>query len=118
MKVRIMKTLNSVFAVFVALTFATPLFADIKGGERLNTMNAPKARVEAASTVAKMSCPVETRTSVDKSARGAFKPVSVYTAHLCNSCETKEVTKGAGKLAVRTTEHACKQAATCCNTKS
>jgi hypothetical protein len=113
-----MKRLNPLIVVTAigAFTFAAPLLADLKGGERLNAMNTPKARIEA--TGAKMNCPVETRSTVDKSARGAFKSVSVYTAHLCPSCETKETTKGAGKLATRELEHSCKQAISCCNTKS
>ena len=114
-----MNSLTSLIAVSVAgaFTFAPALFADLKGGERLNSLNSI-ARVEAGTPAKAMNCKTEKRTAVDASARGAFKTTSVYSAHLCNRCESKEVARGAGKLAVRKIEHSCAEAARCCSPKS
>lgn len=100
-------------SILAALTFGGPVFAQMKGAEKLAGIGKPAARTEVVAT-SKMSCPTQTRTVVDRSARGAHKPVTVYTAHGCPTCETKEVTKGAGKLATRTVAHACASATVCC----
>lgn len=112
---KILTTLTAA-SVFAALSFVTPAFAQLKGAEKLAWVK-PTARTEAAAPH-KMMCKTETRTSVDRSARGANKPVTVYTALVCPSCETKEVSKGAGKLATHKVEHTCKTAMACCETKS
>lgn len=113
---KILTTLTAA-SVLAALSFGTPAFAQLKGAEKLAGVTKPAARAEAAAPH-KMQCKTETRTSIDRSARGATKPVTVYTAHVCPSCETKEVTKGAGKLAARNLEHTCKTAMACCKTNS
>ena len=115
-----MKHLTYVTAVslLISLAFATSALADMKGGERLITLNAPKASVaSSAPAAAKMSCPTEMRTSLDLSARGANKTATVFTMHACGSCQTKEVSTGVGKQATHTMEHSCQQAAICCGGK-
>ena len=102
-------------SVLTTLTFATPAFGQLKGGEKLAGLGAP---ISETSPAARMTCPTETRTKVDHAGgRGAFKKVSVHTAHLCPTCETKEVTKGVGKLAVRKIKHSCETVTVCCNVK-
>lgn len=113
---KILTTLTAA-SVFAALSFGTPAFAQLKGAEKLVGVKKPTERVEAAAPH-KMPCKTETRTSVDRSARGANKPVTVYTAHACPACETKEVSKGVGKQATHKVEHTCKTALACCETKS
>ena len=112
-----MKLITSLMAlsVLTALSISAPVFGQVKGGEKLAGVRAP---VSSTAPAAIMKCATETRTAVDHSARGAFKKVSVYTAHLCPSCKNAEVTTGAGKLAIRTVEHTCKTAAVCCAVKN
>lgn len=107
-----MKTASLIaLSVLTALTFTAPIFGQVKGGEKLTGV---RTAINTAAPAASMSCPTEARSVVDTSARGAFKSVTVYTAHLCASCENKEVAQGAGKLATRTVEHSCKMASACC----
>lgn len=113
-----MKATTSLIAlsVLTTLSLSAPVFGQVKGGEKLAGVRAPVATTAPAAV---MTCPTETRTVVDRAGgRGAFKKVSVYTAHLCPSCKNTEVTSGAGKLATRTVEHSCKTAAVCCNVKN
>lgn len=105
-----MKKLTTI--AILSITVAATSFAGEKGAEKLAFR---KSLAPAATSVEHgMKCKTETRTSVDRSARGAVKISSVHTAHACPSCETKEVFKGAGKLAVRTLVHSCDTAAACC----
>ena len=107
-----MKTTSLIaLSVLTALSFTAPIFGQVKGGEKLAGV---RPVINTTAPVAAMSCPTETRSVTDTSARGAFKNVTVYTAHLCSSCENKEVAKGAGKLATRKVEHSCKMATVCC----
>jgi hypothetical protein len=113
-----MKATTSLIAlsVLTALSFSAPVFGQVKGGEKLAGLRAPVTTTAAATS---MNCPTETRTAVDHAGgRGAFKKVSVYTAHLCPSCKNAEVTRGAGKLATRTVKHTCETATVCCNVKN
>lgn len=112
-----MKTTSVIaLSVLAAVSFATPMFGQVKGGEKLAGVRAPVSTTAPAAT---MKCPTETRTVVDHAGgRGAFKKVSVYTAHLCPSCKNSEAKSGAGKLATRTVEHSCKTATVCCNVKN
>ena len=98
----------------LTIAFATPAFGQLKGGEKLAGVRASTS----ATPPSKMTCPTETRKAVDHAGgRGAFKKVSVHTAHLCPTCKTKEVTKGVVKLAVRKVEHSCQTMTVCCNVK-
>jgi hypothetical protein len=111
-----MKTTSLIgLSVLTALTFTAAAFGQLKGGEKLTGV---RPIINSTGRTAAMSCPSETRSVTDTSARGAFKNVTVYTAHLCSSCENKEVAKGAGKLATRKVEHSCKMATVCCNVKN
>ena len=112
-----MKLTTSLMAlsVLAALSFTAPVFGQVKGGEKLAGVR-PPVNISTA-PVGVMKCPTEMRTATDKSSRGAFKNVTVYAAHLCPTCETKEITKGAGKLGTRKVEHGCKTATVCCNVK-
>ena len=113
-----MKATTSLIAlsVLTALSFSAPVFGQVKGGEKLAGVRTPVATTAPATL---MRCPTETRTVVDHTGgRGAFKKVSVYTAHLCPSCKNTEVASGAGKLAKRAVEHTCETAAVCCNVKN
>src|SRR5436190_12291290 len=112
-----MKTTSSLIAlsVLTALSFTAPVFGQLKGGEKLAGV---RPIVNTTAPVAAMSCPTETRSVTDDSARGAFKKVNIYQAHVCSSCERKEVVTGAGKLATRKVEHSCKMTTVCCNEKS
>lgn len=103
-------------SVLAALGLSTAVLAQIKGGEKLAGARIPVATTTA--PVARMNCLSETRSVTDPSARGAFKKITLYTAHLCASCQNKEVTIGAGKLATRKVEHSCKTATVCCNVKN
>ncbi|MGZ8920638.1 MAG: hypothetical protein ACXW3L_06625 [Limisphaerales bacterium] len=116
-----MKTTTSliVLSAFATLTFSVPVFGQVKGGEKLAGVRGPAPTRAPISAMAAMKCPTETRTVVDPAGgRGAFKKVSVYTAHLCPSCKNAEVTRGAGKWATRTVEHSCQTATVCCNVKN
>jgi hypothetical protein len=98
-------------SVLTALSFAAPVFGQVKGGEKLAGV---RPVINTTAPASPMTCPAEIRSVTDTSARGAFKTVTVYTAHLCSSCENKEVAKGAGKMATRNVEHSCKMATVCC----
>ena len=100
-------------SILVAITFGIPAFAQMKGAEKLTTTGKPAVRMEAMAS-AKMNCPTERRTVVDRSARGTHKPSLTYTAHACPTCETKEVVQGAGKLATRSLAHSCANMTVCC----
>lgn len=113
-----MKATTSLIAlsVLTVLSFSSSSFAQAKGGEKLAGVRAPVATI---APVTVMKCPTETRNVVDHAGgRGAFKKVSVYTAHLCPSCKNTEVTSGAGKLATRTVKHTCETATVCCDVKN
>jgi hypothetical protein len=107
-----MKTTSLIaLSVLTALSFTAPVFGQTKGGEKLAGV---RPVINATAPAGAMSCPTETRFVTDISARGAFKNVTFYNAHLCSSCENKEVAKGAGKLATRKVAHSCKTATVCC----
>ena len=112
-----MKTTSSLIAlsVLTAMTLTAPVFAQSKGGEKLAGR---RPIVNTTASAATMSCATETRSVRDVSARGAFKKVTIYTAHLCASCSNKETTKGVGKLAIHNVDHSCKTATVCCNVKN
>ena len=113
-----MKTTISLVAlsVLTTLAFTSPVLAQVKGGEKLAGARTPVSAVT--TSVAPMNCATEVRAVKDQSARGAFKQIAVYTAHLCPSCQNREVATGAGKAATRKVEHSCKTASVCCNVKS
>lgn len=100
--------------IAISALIATASFASEKGGEKLAARKIISAESAAPSA---MTCKTETRTAIDTSARGAFKSASVHTVHACPTCETKEVTQGAGKLATRKVVHTCAQANVCCPSK-
>lgn len=113
-----MKTITPVIVSAVLLAFASssPAFAQAKGGERLNSLNASKVTTQAP-VLHQMKCKTETRIATDRAARGGVKS-TVYTAHVCPSCKTTEIVKGVGKLATRKFEHTCDTATVCCSPKS
>jgi hypothetical protein len=107
-----MKTTSLIaLSVLTALSFTAPIFGQVKGGEKLAGV---RPIINTVAPAAAMSCPTETRSITDTSARGAFKSVTVYTAHLCSSCKNKEVANGAGKSATHKVEHSCNMATVCC----
>ena len=115
-KEKIMKTTSLIaLSVLTTLSFTAPIFGQVKGGEKLAGVR-PVINTTVPSSA--MSCPTETRSVSAPSARGSFKKVSVYTAHLCPSCKNTEVTSGAGKLATRVVKHSCQAATVCCNVKN
>lgn len=114
MKDHKMKLIASLFSLSILV--AATAFAGEKGAENLAARNGAAAEPGAVSGH-EMKCKTELRTAVDSSARGAFKSASVYTAHACPTCETKEVSKGVGKQATRTLAHACSSASVCCGAK-
>jgi hypothetical protein len=108
-----MKTTSLIgLSVLTALSFTATVFGQVKGGERLAGV---RPIINTTAPAAAMSCQTETRSITDTSARGAFKKVTVYTAHLCPSCKNKEVVQGVGRLATRKVEHSCRTATVCCN---
>ena len=109
-----MKSLTSlVTASLLALGISGAALADGAKGGKLTTLFAPKIVESKAVSNAAMSCPTAVRTTLDSTGRGRFER-RAYTAHDCSSCKTREVVKGAGKLAVRTIEHSCEKATVCC----
>jgi hypothetical protein len=105
-----MKALATILTLSAIISAAA--FGGEKGAEKLaaRKFSAPAS----ASAAPAVNCRTETRAAIDRSARGAVKTPAVYTAHACPSCETKGVSKGAGKLAVRSLVHSCEAAAACC----
>lgn len=91
--------------------------AQVKGGEQMMKMLKPVKTVEDLQAVnvgdtITMSCPKckSTEITVVEKTFKAVKPEEMKTMeiHLCDSCETKIVTKGRGKQAQNVLVHTCK----------
>lgn len=107
------------FALAVVGIMSVPgtALAQVKGGEQMMKMLKPVKTAEdlqalnAGDTIT-MSCPKckNTAITVVEKTFKAVKPEEMKTMqiHLCDSCETKIVTKGRGKQAENVLVHTCK----------
>jgi len=123
-------------ARFTGLVIALALFAGVAGevraqdgakggaGKLLELSAGPSTLKPQASNYKPMACgkcKSEFITTVDGSARGAFKHPVLIERHLCGSCETTIAVAGHGKAKRDVVTHKCSsggaEALACCSTK-